>query len=165
MRTAAWSSLKGDSLRAHASLNPHPERVGDFLFQTHPFFDPCDRMQVKYEMLRRVIIEGKGVGPTAVAFGFSRATWAQLHKRFEVSGLAGLLPQRRGPQGASKISEAVLTFVQRMLQEEPDLRMGDLPKRVAQQFGISIHVRSIQRARAKSCLSHAMREKKESPCK
>lgn len=161
MRTNSWSPQKCDSLRRHASLNPHPEQVNDLLFHTHPFFDPYDRVQVKYEMLRRVLIEGKPVGITVAAFGFSRVRWAQLRKRFEEDGLAGLLPQRRGPQRASKLSEAVLTFVQETLQQEPALRMGDVPKRVAQKFGVFVHVRSIQRALANRRLSLAIMEKKD----
>lgn len=150
MHTSAWSPHKCDSLRRHASLNPHPEGVGDFLFRTHPFFDPYDLVQVKYEMLRRVIMEGKPVGVTAATFGFSRVTWAQLHKRFEEEGLAGLLPQPKGPRRASKVSEEVLAFVQQTLRSEPALRMGELPERIAWQFGICVHVRSLQRALANS---------------
>lgn len=156
MRTSAWSLLKYDSLRRHASLNPHPAQVSDALFRTHPFFDPYDLVQVKYEMLRRVILDGKPVGITAAAFGFSRVTWAQLHKRFEAQGLAGLLPQPKGPRRASKVSEDVLAFVQQTLRSEPALRMEELPERIAWQFGVSVHVRSLQRALAN-------RRKKERP--
>lgn len=150
MRTSAWFPLKCDSLRRHASLNPHPAQVSDPLFRTHPFFDPCDLVQVKYEMLRRVITEGKPVGITVAAFGFSRVTWAQLHKRFEVGGMAGLLPQHKGPRRTSKVSEEVVAFIQQILLAEPALRMEDLPERIARRFGLSVHVRSIQRARANS---------------
>jgi transposase len=150
MRTFTWSALKCDSLRRHASLNPHPEQVSDQLFQTHPFFDPCDLVQVKYEMQRRVNTEGKPVGITVAAFGFSRVTWAQLRKRFEVGGMVGLLPQHKGPRRASKLSEEVVAFIQQTLLAEPALRMEDLSERIARRFGLSVHVRSIQRALANS---------------
>jgi hypothetical protein len=74
MRTSARSPLKYENLRRHASLNLQPTQVSDVLFRTHPFFDPCDLVQVKYEMLRRVMLEGKPVGVTAATFGFSRVT-------------------------------------------------------------------------------------------
>jgi hypothetical protein len=45
----ARSDPKGESLREHATLNSHPEQVTDALFQTAPFFDPRDLVQVKYE--------------------------------------------------------------------------------------------------------------------
>ena len=56
------------------TLNPHPERVSDLLFQTYVFFDPCDLVQVKYEMLRRVMVEDQPVVITAATFGFSAMT-------------------------------------------------------------------------------------------
>lgn len=145
MRLPSQSDPKRDSLRQHAALNPHPERVNDALFLTHPFFDPRDLVQVKYELLHRVLVEGQPVGITA-AFGFSRVTVHQLRKRFEAEGLAGLMPRRKGPQRVSKLSDEVLAFIWQTLKAEPELRTTELPQRVSEQFGISIHVRSIERA-------------------
>jgi len=144
--TMVRSDPKCEVLREHAALNPHPEQVTDALFQTHSFFDPRDLVQVKYEMLRRVIIEGQPVGVTAAAFGFSRVTVYQLRKRFEAEGLAGLLPRPKGPRRSHKLSEEVLAFVLDTLKAEPVLRVADLQQRVAQRFGVSVHPRSIERA-------------------
>jgi hypothetical protein len=49
---------KGESLRHQGVLNPHPQKVADPLFLRGEFFDPRDLVQVKYEMLRRVRVEG-----------------------------------------------------------------------------------------------------------
>ena len=49
------------TLKEHGTLNPHPEKVSDPLFQPTQFFDPLDLLQVKYEMLRRVRVEGLSV--------------------------------------------------------------------------------------------------------
>jgi len=148
MRTLMLSDPKCASLRTHATLNPHPEKITDGLFQVHPFFDPRDLLQVKYEMLHRVMIDGRPVGVTATAFGFSRVWLYQLRKRFEVAGLAGLLPQRKGPRRAHKLSDDVLAFILDTLKAEPELRTMGLPQRVAKKFGISVHLRSIERALA-----------------
>ncbi|HUI89077.1 MAG TPA: helix-turn-helix domain-containing protein [Anaerolineales bacterium] len=149
MRTLAQSDLKGDYLRKYASLNPHPEHVRDALFQTHPFFDPCDLVQIKYEMLRQVIIDGHSVEAATAAFGFSRVRWYQLQKCLAAEGLVGLLPHSKGPRRASKLSNEVVTSILQTLQAEPELRMAELPMRVAQQFGLSVHVRSIERVVAR----------------
>ncbi len=146
MRTTVRSDPKCDTLREHATLNPHPEQVTDALFQAHPFFDPRDLVQVRYEMLRRVIVEGQPVQATAAAFGFSRVTLYQLRKRFEAEGLAGLLPRPKGPQRAHKLSAEVMAFLVQTLETEPELRAVDLQQRVARKFGLSVHVRSIERA-------------------
>lgn len=149
MRTKARSDPKCEVLCAHATLNPHPEQVTDALFQTHPFFDVRDLVQVKYEMLRRVRVDGQPVGATAAAFGFSRVTLYHLRQRFEAAGLAGLLPQPKGPRRAHKLSDDVVAFVLRLLEAEPALRMAEVPPRVAQQFGRSVHLRTIERALAR----------------
>ncbi len=64
------------ALRIMRTLNPHPEAVRDPAFtQSDLFFDPRDLLQVKYEMLRRVLVEGQPVSSTAAAFGFSRPSF------------------------------------------------------------------------------------------
>ena len=61
---------KLEALRKQGTLNPRPREVTDPLFATDRFFDPRDLVQVKYEMLRRVQIEGHSVTGAATAFGF-----------------------------------------------------------------------------------------------
>lgn len=92
------------------------------------------------------VVEGQPVGATASSFGFSRVTVNKLRKRFATEGLAGLMPRLRGPRRASKLSDEVLAFVWQTLKTEPELRMADLPQRIHERFGISIHGRSIERA-------------------
>ena len=150
MRTLTQSDLKSDHLRKSATLNPHPERVKDALFQSHPFFDPRDLVQVKYEMLRRVIVDGHAVKAAAAAFGFSRVRWYELRQRFAEWGLVGLLRQGKGPRQASKLSNEILAFILQTMREEPELRTAEIPVRVEQQFGVSVHLSSVERALARS---------------
>lgn len=149
MGTLTLNDPKSASLRAHATLNPHPEKVSDALFQIYTFFDPRDLVQVRYEMLHRVMIDRQPIEATATAFGFSRMRLYQLRKRFEIEGLAGLLPQRKGPRRAHKLSEDVLTFVVDTLKTQPELRTINLPQRVEKEFGITVHLRSIERTLAR----------------
>ena len=95
------------ALLASGTLNPHPERVVDALFcagayESNLFFDAHDLVQVKYEMLRRVRVECVSVSAAATAFGFSRVTWYHLQSRYDIHGMAGLLPQTRGPKPQTK---------------------------------------------------------------
>ena len=54
------------ALRSSQTLHPHPDRVRDPLFTSgSPFFDPRDLIQVKYELLRRVRVEGEAVSQAA----------------------------------------------------------------------------------------------------
>ena len=49
---------KVQALRAERSLNPRPEAVSDERFAGSEFLDPRDLVQVKYEMVRRVRLDG-----------------------------------------------------------------------------------------------------------
>ncbi len=63
-------------LRQSHTLHPHPEGVRDPLFLSgSPFFDPRDLVQVKYELLRRVHIDGYSVTQATSLFALSRPTF------------------------------------------------------------------------------------------
>jgi len=128
------------------TLNSHPEKVTDALFQEHDFFDPRDLLQVKYEMLHRVRVEGWSVKRAAETFGFSRPSLYHAQTAFEREGVAGLLPHKRGPHGAHKLSDEIMKFVE-SLCEDKTISSTVIVKKVNEQFGVKVHRRSIERAR------------------
>ena len=83
------------ALRADRSLNPRPEDVVDEGFGSSEFFDARDLVQVKYEMVRRVRVDGAPVSHSAAAFGFSRPSFYQAAAAVDAHGLAGLVPAGR----------------------------------------------------------------------
>jgi transposase len=137
---------KLEALRADGALNRRAAQVTDPLFGAHEFFDARDVVQVKYEMLRRVEIDAQPIAPTAAAFRFSRPSFYQAQQAFQRRGLAGLLPQKRGPHGGHKLTAAIIAFLQEARAQEASLRPADLAQRVAHRFGITVHPRSIARA-------------------
>ena len=137
---------KALALQQQSCLNPHPEQVTDELFRTREFFDPRDLVQVKYEMLRRVQTEGMPVNRSAAAFGFSRPSFYQAQATFQQGGLPALLPQKRGPRQAHKLTTEVLVFLHQARQEDPSLRPAALASRLQERYGITVHPRSIERA-------------------
>src|SRR6266852_5262577 len=141
---------KSLALRQQGGLNPHPEQVTDELFHTREFFDPRDLIQVKYEMLRRVETEGLPVNQSAAAFGFSRPSFYQTQATFQQGGLPALLPQKRGPKQAHKLTADVLAFIRQARQQDPSLRLTVLVSRIRDRYGIAVHPRSIERALARS---------------
>jgi transposase len=136
---------KLDALRQQGTLNPHPEAVTDELFQDNEFFDPRDLVQLKYEMLRRVEVEQDSVSRTAAAFGFSRPSFYQAQSAFEQAGIAGLIPQKRGPRRAHKLTAEVMEFIHQSRAAGPSLRTEELAQLVWERFGVRIHPRSIER--------------------
>lgn len=141
---------KTRALHQEASLHPHPEQVTDELFLTYEFFDPRDLVQVKYEMLRRVQSEGQAVSQSAAHFGFSRPSFYQAQAAFQQGGLPALMPQKRGPKNAHKLTAEVLARVRQAQQEDPSLRPAALALLVKNQYGITVHPRSIERALTRS---------------
>ena len=134
------------ALRQQGTLNLRPRKVTDPLFATDSFFDPRDLVQVKYEMLRRVQAEGKSVTDAADAFGFSRPSFYQAQSAFQQDGLAGLVPHKRGPKQAHKLTDEVLTFIGETRQKDPSVRAAELARLVHERFGTTVHPRSIERS-------------------
>jgi transposase len=137
---------KSRTLQQQGCLYRHSEQVTDDLFVTHEFFDPRDLVQVKYEMLRRVQREGQAVSRSAAAFGLSRPSFYQAQAAFHQGGLPALMPQKRGPKDAHKLTADVLAFVRQARQDDPSLRPAALASLVQDQYGITVHPRSIERA-------------------
>ena len=141
----AHQDPKSTSLDSDGLLNPHPGAVTDTLFQTNAFFDARDLMQVKYEMLRRSMVEGESKADAALAFGLSRPTFYQVERAFAEHGLAGLLPRKRGPKEAHKLSAKVMAYLEQLLAKDASLRAPALVTQLAQRFGVQVHPRSIER--------------------
>ena len=141
---------KTNRLRQQRCLNSSPERVQDPLFQTHPFFDPGDLVQVKYEMLRRVLQEGHSVHETARAFGISRPTWYRAAKDFESGGMSALIPDRPGPRRAHKLDDAAIAALHEARQQQPTITIPQLVTLLQERFGFTVHRRTIERALAQA---------------
>ncbi len=141
---------KLQSLREQGTLNPRPRAVTDDLFTDSEFFDPRDLVQAKYEMLRRVQKEGRSITEAATRFGFSRPSFYQAQAAFQTGGLARLVPRKRGPKKAHKLTAEVLDFLREIRQEDPSLRTADLVSRIKERFDLVVHPRTIERGWARS---------------
>lgn len=137
---------KADALRQRGSLNPRPQAVRDPLFAGGEFFDPRDLVQVKYEMVRRVRVDGQAVSHSAQVFGFSRPAFYHAQSALADGGLPALVPKKPGPRRAHKLSVEVMEFLTQSLSDEPALRARELAERVRARFGRAVHPRSIERA-------------------
>lgn len=148
-RSPRPSDPKSAALRAAGALHPHPEAVQDEAFAHHEFFDRRDRVQVKYEMLRRHRLEGRPVTEVATAFGVSRQAFYKAETALRASGIPGLLPRRRGPRRAHKCSDEVLDFVEQWRAAPASEREANVVEAVHRRFKVSLHPRSITRALAR----------------
>jgi transposase len=139
---------KASELRRTGTLNPRPNAVSDSLFKENPFFDSKDLLQVRYEMLRRHSVEGVSIVDVATTFGVSRPTVYQAQAGFQKGGLSGLLPKHRGPKEGHKLSAEVVEYVRTLRAADSGLTTAACIQAVQDNFGITVHRRSLERALA-----------------
>lgn len=140
---------KPRSLHEGGTLHPRPEDVKDTLFAESEFFDPRDLVQVKYEMLRRVEKDGSPITQVSAAFGFSRPSFYQAQTAFHAAGLPGLVPLKRGPKGAHKLTDEVMDFVDTLFAKDSSIQAAALVSWIQERFGLRVHRRTIERALAR----------------
>ena len=137
---------KVETLRRAGCLHPHPERITDPRFVGSDFFDARDLVQVKYEMLRRVRVDGQPITESAAAFGLSRPAFYQARSGFDRDGLGGLVRKKPGPRRSHKLDSEVVEFLELLRSGDGSLGSAELAKRVLDRFGRTVHRRSIERA-------------------
>src|SRR5215470_14068272 len=140
---------KQRSLEESGTANPHTRDVRDPAFIDSDFFDPRDLIQVKYEMLRRVRTDGQSIAKASAQFGVSRPTFYKARSDFDRGGLVGLLPTKRGPRGAHKITPEVARFIEQTVVRGEELSARQLAEGIAEHFGVVVHQRTVKRALAR----------------
>jgi transposase len=116
------------------------------LFQQSSFFDPEDLLQLKYETLRALETDHCPVAQAAREFGLSRPTIYEAQTQFQQQGLEGLLPHKRGPKSAHKLTDPIRQYLREQLSAEPGVNAEELARRVRQRFAVSLHPRTLQKA-------------------
>jgi transposase len=149
----AWKQkpdAKEAALAETRTLNPRPEAVRDEQFVSSEFFDARDLVQVKYEMVRRVRVDGAPVAGAAAAFGFSRPSYYEAAAAVDRDGLGGLVPAKPGPRRAHKLTDEVIAYARRLLEQDAGLGSTQLADAIAAKFAIRVHPRSVERALARA---------------
>jgi len=138
------------ALQDSGTLNPKPNAVRDPAFVAGEFFDPRDLVQVKYEMVRRVRVEGDAIAQAAARFGVSRPSFYKAQAAFGREGLAGLLPAKRGPRGPHKLTAAVAEFIDGLVADgDGKISAAAVCERIEQEFHVPLQPRTVERALAR----------------
>ena len=122
---------KRQALQASGTFNPRATQVRHQLFQQSNFFDPEDLLQIKYETLRALEVEHYPIAKAARDFGLSRPTIYEAQSQFQEQGLEGLLPHKRSPKAAHKVTDEVLQYFKEQVAAEPDLKADELARACA----------------------------------
>ncbi len=137
---------KRQALQVSGTFNSRHGRVRHSLFQGSDFFDPQDLLQLKYESLRAVQKEQYSIARAASEFGLSRPTLYQAQAHFAAGGLEGLLPGKRGPRQAHKLTPEVLQYLEQERAAHCELSARQLASRVRRRFGVKVHPRTLEKA-------------------
>ena len=132
-------------MQASGLVHPRPEAVTAPLFDgSRPFFLAADKVQVKYEMLRSHLVDGEAVTVAADAHGYSRAAFYLVSAAFEEAGMTGLLDERRGRRGPTKLSPEIAAFI---VNADAALSGAEVAVLVEAAFGVRLHRRTVERVR------------------
>ena len=145
-KTFVDSKLK--ILEENGSFNRNANKVKDPIFQNNPFFDAKDIVQVKYEMLRAVEKDQQPVIQTAEIFGFSRVSYYKTRNDFRNNGMEGILPRKRGPQKAHKLTPEIMDFINEKTTQNPSISKKELVEILETDKGIKIHKRTLEKTLA-----------------
>jgi transposase len=144
VRESHMSDEKLKALSQSHTLHPHPDQVREPLFTSgSPFFDPRDLVQVKYELLRRVQVEGDSVAHATALFALSRPTFYAAQAAWERAGLMGLFPEPTGPRHAHKLTEEILVLLE---PRASSMSSTELAAWLREEQHLIVHPRSIERA-------------------
>jgi transposase len=91
-------------------------------------------------------LDGHPIAQAALDFGLSRPTIYEAQQKLRQAGVEGLLPQKRGPKKARKLTPDVRRYVEELVGSEPDLQTAVLVQRVQTRFGIVLHPRTVEKA-------------------
>ncbi|MGY1944765.1 helix-turn-helix domain-containing protein [Nocardia asiatica] len=144
-RRGEGENPKVAALREAGCLNLHPEDVTDKAFGSHEFFDARDSVQVKYEMVRRVRVDGDSVAAAAAAFGYTLSSYNEAAAALDELGLEGLAPGGTGQRRKRNLTDEVWAFADQQLYKHSCLRPADLAEPIEARFGLRLHPRAIER--------------------
>jgi transposase len=140
------STTKRRALEATGTFNRRFAAVRHELFQRAGFFDAQDLLQLKYETLRAVEKDGYSIAKAATEFGLSRPTIYQAQGQLKALGLEGLLPRKRGPKAAYKLTAEVKSYLEEQAAADPRPGARELSARIWERFKMRVHPRTIEKA-------------------
>src|SRR6202051_4851849 len=92
-----------------------PPVSASFAFRRDDRSESTYLVQLKYQTIRAVEVDGRPIAQAALDSGLSRPTIYEARENFRQEGIEGLLPEKRGPKNPRKLKPEVLlichTFV------------------------------------------------------
>lgn len=136
---------KNEFLEKEGLLNKKPERVSHSLFKSNEFFDPLDLLQVRYEMLRSVNVDGCSVVSACRTFGFSREYYYKMGRMFSERGFVGLFGAPSGRRPLIALNQELINFIIHKKLEKPKLSGDNICKQIKKIYHVECSTRTVER--------------------
>jgi len=108
------------------------------------FFNPLDRGQVKYEMLRAHSLDGHFITNVCKEFGYSRESFYLALEAFRREGIAGLVNKPKGKTKPDKVTPEIIGYV--IYQRAKfGLSGAAIAKDIFREFSLKLHKRTVER--------------------
>ena len=108
------------------------------------FFNPLDRGQVKYEMLRAHSLDGHFITKLCKEFGYSRESFYLALEAFRKEGMAGLVDKPKGKTKPDKVTPEIVGYV--IYQRAKfGLSGAAIAKEIFREFNLKLHRRTVER--------------------
>lgn len=122
------------------------------LFQKESdFFNPLDRGQIKYEMLRSHSLEGHFITRVCKEFGYSRESFYLALEAFRKEGIAGLVDKPKGKNKPDKVTPEIIGYV--IYQRAKfGLSGAAIAKDIFREFNLKLHKRTVERILSYYCI-------------
>ena len=136
---------KEETLRRNNCFNSNHTNVRADIFRKAPFFDSRDIVQVKYEMVRAASNGEGSIAEISSAFGFSRKSYYQINEAYQSGGLYALIPKKKGPKGAHKLTAEAAAFISEFITNKPNAKPNEISNALESETGVNVHPRTIYR--------------------
>jgi len=125
-------------------MKKQKESVRNNLLQKSGFFNPQDKGQVKYEMLRAHCHDGHFITKVCKEFGYSRESFYKALESFRKDGLAGLVDRPRGKTKPDKLTPEIIGFI--IYQRAKfGLSGATITQIILKEFNLKLHKRTVER--------------------
>jgi transposase len=125
-------------------MKKQKESVKNSLLQQSDFFNPQDKGQIKYEMLRAHCHNGHFITKVCKEFGYSRESFYKALESFRKDGLSGIVGKTKGKTKPDKLTPELIGFI--IYQRAKfGLSGAAITQNILKEFNLKLHRRTVER--------------------
>lgn len=128
------------------ALNKHPEKITSPIFMKHDFFDPLDKVQIKYEMLRANRVDKIKVSEISKQFNYSRDGFYRILRKFKKNGIAGLFEPSCKKKNTVINNRDITNMIIREKVKQSDISGNKLAQKINSTFKTNFGKRTVEKA-------------------